>query len=119
MAVPGRTVREMIDLVNETGLGAVGTPDMVAGQIDRLWKQSNGGFGAYLMLAHEWANPSATRLSYDLIAQHVMPRFQGQAQATLQAAERARAVRPELAEKQNKAVEAMRQKYDAERGIGR
>ena len=115
MAVPGRTVREMIDLVNETGLGAVGTPDMVAGQIERLAKQSNGGFGAYLMLAHEWANPAATRLSYDLIAQHVMPRFQGQAQATLGAAERASVVRAELSDKQNQAVEAMRAKYAAER----
>ncbi|WP_027135303.1 LLM class flavin-dependent oxidoreductase [Geminicoccus roseus] len=119
MAVPGRTVREMIDLVNETGLGAVGTPDMVTGQIERLWKQSNGGFGAYLMLAHEWANPVATKLSYDLIAQHVMPRFQGQAHSTLQAAERAGAVRTELAEKQSQAVDAMRQKYDAERAASR
>lgn len=119
MAVPGRTVREMIDLVNESGLGAVGTPDMVQGQIERLWNQSNGGFGAYLMLAHEWANPAATKLSYDLIAQHVMPQFQGQAHPTLQAAERARGVRSELADKQNRAVDAMRQKYEAERSGSR
>ena len=42
-------------------------------------KQSNGGFGCYLLLAHEWANPEATRRSYELIAQHVFPEFQGQA----------------------------------------
>jgi limonene 1,2-monooxygenase len=67
------------------------------------------------MLAHEWANPEATRRSYDLIAREVMPRFQGQAHPTLRAADRARAARPELADQQTKAVEAMRAKYEAER----
>jgi limonene 1,2-monooxygenase len=115
MAVPGNDVREMISFVNDSGFGAVGTPDMVAAQVERLKGQSNGGFGAYLMLAHEWANPEATRRSYDLIAREVMPRFQGHAHPTLQAADRARAARPELADQQTKAVEAMRVKYAAER----
>ena len=115
MAVPGNDVREMISFVNDSGFGAVGTPDMVAAQVERLKGQSNGGFGAYLMLAHEWANPEATRRSYDLIAREVMPRFQGHAHPTLQAADRARAARPELADQQTKAVEAMRVKYEAER----
>ena len=70
------------------------------------------------MLAHEWANPEATRRSYELIAQHVMPQFQGQAHSTLAATERARAARPELADQQSKAVDAMRAKYQAEIGRG-
>jgi hypothetical protein len=41
-------------------------------QIERLWQQSNGGFGAYLLLAHNWANPQATLRSYELIAREVM-----------------------------------------------
>lgn len=114
MAVPGNNVGEMIAFVNDSGFGAIGTPDMVTAQIERLMAQSNGGFGAYLMLAHEWANPEATRRNYDLIARYVMPRFQGQAQATIAAAERARAVRSDLADQQAKAVEAMRAKYQAE-----
>ena len=114
MSVPGDSVREMIAFVNDSGFGAIGTPDMAAAQIERLVAQSNGGFGAYLMLAHEWANPEATRRSYDLVARFVMPRFQGQARATLDAAERARAVRTELADQQTRAVEAMRAKYQAE-----
>ena len=116
MAVPGNNVAEMIAFVNESGFGAIGTPDMVTAQIERLMAQSNGGFGAYLMLAHEWANPEATRRNYDLIARHVMPRFQGQAQPTIDAAERARAVRSDLADQQAQAVEAMRAKYQAELG---
>jgi limonene 1,2-monooxygenase len=114
MAVPGANVKEMIAFVNESGFGAIGTPDMVKAQIDRLWAQSNGGFGAYLMLAHNWANFDATRRSYDLIARHVFPHFQGQHASTMQAAERARAARPALAEVHAKAVEVAGQRYQAE-----
>ena len=64
---------------------------MACEQIERLQKQS-GGFGAYLCLAHEWANPEATRRSYELIAQRVFPEFQGHAAATRDAKERARPV---------------------------
>ena len=60
MAVPGNNVKEMISFINDSGFGAIGTPDMVTAQIDRLITQSNGGFGAYLMLAHNWADPRAT-----------------------------------------------------------
>ena len=112
------TVAEMIAFINTSGLGAVGTPDMCREQIDRLIKQSNGGFGAYLLLAHEWANPEATRRNYELIARHVMPQFQGQALSTLEAKGRAEAVRPVLAAQQASAVEAMTQKYKAERQAG-
>lgn len=110
----GTSVREFIDFVNETGLGTVGTPDDATAQIERLWKQSNGGFGAYLQLAHDWAAPAAKFRSYELFARHVMPRFQGQAEATLEAKARARAAREELAQSNLKAVEAATAKYQAE-----
>ena len=71
-------VREMIEFVNDSGLGSIGTADMACEQIERLQKQS-GGFGCYMCLAHEWANPEATKRSYELIAQRVFPEFQGQA----------------------------------------
>jgi len=114
MAMPGATMPEMISLINESGFGAIGTPDMCAAHIERLMKQSNGGFGAYLLLAHNWANPQATLRSYELIARHVMPQFQGHAQATLGAAKRATAARPMLAETHAQAVETARQRYAAE-----
>ena len=78
MAVEGGDVREMIDFVNTSGIGAIGTIDDAGAQVEKLVNQS-GGFGAMLLLAHEWANPEATQRSYELIAQHVMPAFQGQA----------------------------------------
>jgi limonene 1,2-monooxygenase len=111
MAVPGSNVKEMIAFINESGFGAIGTPDMVKKQIDRLWAQSNGGFGAYLMLAHNWANFDATRKSYDLIARHVFPHFQGQHASTMAATERARASRPALADVHQKAVDAAGQRF--------
>jgi limonene 1,2-monooxygenase len=113
MAVAGGDVREMIDFVNEAGIGAIGTPDDAAAQVQKLVDQS-GGFGAMLLMAHEWANPEATRRSYELIAQHVMPRFQGQAQATLDAKARATETREGHAEQQNQAVAHMTEKYQKE-----
>ena len=46
-----------------------------------------------------------------MIARHVMPHFQGHEQQTLDAAARARAVRPDLAAQQQKAVEAATEAY--------
>jgi limonene 1,2-monooxygenase len=115
MAVEGGDVREMIDFVNSSGIGAVGTIDDAAAQVEKLVKQS-GGFGAMLLLAHEWANPQATKRSYELIAQHVMPAFQGQAQATLDAKARATDTREGYAEQQMQAVAHMTDKYQQEVG---
>ena len=80
----GTTVRECIDFINDSGLGAIGTPDDAVAQIERLVKQSNGGFGAYLTLAHDWAAPAAKFRSFELFARHVAPVFQGQAHPTLE-----------------------------------
>ncbi len=114
MVVMGGNVREMIDFINASGVGVIGTPEMAAAQIERLWNQSNGGFGAYLLLAHNWANFTATKRSYELLASHVFPRFQGHAQQTLDAATRAQSQRDRLAADQAAAVEAARVRYAAE-----
>ena len=114
LAVGGGNIREMIDFVNDSGLGSVGTVDDAVAQIERLIKQSNGGFGCYMLLAHEWANPVATHRSYELITQHVLPQFQGQAWSTQQAKSRAEAARPELAAQHLKAVEDVTARYQAE-----
>ncbi|HYD10131.1 MAG TPA: hypothetical protein VEA78_08515, partial [Acidimicrobiales bacterium] len=45
--------------------------------IQGLLDQS-GGFGTFLFLGHDWANPEATYKSYRLFAREVMPHFQGQ-----------------------------------------
>lgn len=63
--------------------------------------------------AHNWANFDATRRSYDLIARHVFPRWQGQT-ATEGAMARARAARPELAAVHAAAVEAATERFQKE-----
>lgn len=116
MALPGNDVREMVEFVNTSGIGAIGTADMVREQIDRLWKQSNGGFGCYLMMAHNWANQEATRRSYEIIARDVFPHFQGHYQPMMDANDRAAARRPELAATHVKAVEEATARYQAQNG---
>lgn len=111
MEMPGSNAKEMIDFINDSGLGAIGTHDMCTAQVERLWKQSNGGFGAYLLLAHNWANWQATQHSYELIARHVFPQFQGQAQPAHNAVARARAARAELSEIHAKAVADATQRH--------
>ena len=118
MAVEGGDVKEMIDFINEAGVGAIGTVEDAKAQVERLWNQSNGGFGAMLLLAHEWANPQATKRSYELIAQHVMPHFQGgqitHAQVTLDAKQRAMGKREDYAAQQMQAVATMTERYQQE-----
>jgi limonene 1,2-monooxygenase len=114
MQVLGGNVREMIEFINASGVGVIGTPEMAAAQIERLWAQSAGGFGCYMLLAHNWADFEATKRSYGLIARDVFPRFQGHRHATMEAAARAAAARPELAETHTRAVEAARERYAAE-----
>ena len=60
----------------ESGAAVIGTPDDAIEQIRRLEEQT-GGFGCYLALANDWATPERTKASYELIARHVFPEFQG------------------------------------------
>lgn len=115
MEVPGENLDEVVDIINGAGAGVIGTPEQARAQVQRLWDQS-GGFGCMLQMGHEWANPAATKRSAELFAAEVMPHFQGQAQPTLDAAERARDVRQDLAQTQLSAIEHMTQKYEAEKG---
>jgi len=76
--VRGETADEILDNVAEDGFAVVGTPDDAIAKLDELVEASGGGFGTFLMFGHEWADREATLKSYELFAQHVMPRYQGQ-----------------------------------------
>jgi limonene 1,2-monooxygenase len=115
MTMPGDRLDEMIDIINASGAGVIGSPERARVQVQRLWDQS-GGFGCMLQMAHEWANPAATRRSAELFAAEVMPHFQGQAKPTLDAAARATEVRETLAQTQLQAIEHMTKKYQDEVG---
>jgi limonene 1,2-monooxygenase len=75
-AVPEQgSPEECLDAMVNAGFVVVGTPDDLVHQIERL-EQQTGGFGAFLVTAHEWADRAATRRSYELLARYVAPRFQ-------------------------------------------
>ena len=116
LAVPhfraaGETFEERVEWVNESGLGVIGTPDDAIRQIERLEKQSNGGFGAYLMMAHEWANPAATHRHYELFARFVKPRFQGMARGPMAAEDRAIGEWESLGDRVERAVAAATERH--------
>jgi hypothetical protein len=60
MALPGETVDEMVDFVNDNGLGVAGTPDIVV-ELLRSWDAQSGGSGFCLIMHHDCANDAAVR----------------------------------------------------------
>lgn len=70
------------------------------------------------MLAHNWANTAATKKSYELFANEVMPHFQSGGGSLVEAADRAQAARPTLAAQSLQAVAEATQSYEAERAAG-
>jgi limonene 1,2-monooxygenase len=71
------TPEAFVERYNQAGGVVIGTPDDAIEYIEGLIEQS-GGFGTFLMLGHDWASPERTINSYRLIAEKVMPHFQGQ-----------------------------------------
>ncbi len=70
---------ESEDIAHEVKAGGaiVGTPDDAIAAIERL-QDLSGGFGGFLCQAHEWAPREKVHKSFELFAQYVMPKFQGQ-----------------------------------------
>ena len=75
---PGRSENPLREGL-EAGSTLVGSPETVAAGIERLLTFTDGGAGAVLFRAHEWADREQTLKSYELFARWVMPRFQGSA----------------------------------------
>ncbi|MDQ1074149.1 MULTISPECIES: LLM class flavin-dependent oxidoreductase [Microbacterium] len=113
MAVEGENVREMIDFINDNGIGVIGTPDDAVRQIQRLEKQT-GGFGALLVFGNDWADRAATFTSYELFARHVIPAFQGHLAAAAASQAHTAAMREEQTKQHLAAISHMTEKYGAE-----
>ena len=63
-----------VEIEEDTSI--VGTPEHVIGALTRL-QEETGGFGGFLVMAHEWANREKTLRSYELLARYVVPHFKG------------------------------------------
>ncbi len=114
LGVMGENTKERIDFVIESGMGIIGTPADAINQIERLEEQSQGGFGAYLMVAHNWAPWKETQHHYHLFANHVMPVFKKTTRRLLANEAWTRSVRDPPAAKQWDAINAFTAKHQAE-----
>jgi len=75
LAPPDGGTQGAIEAITNSGLAVIGDPDDAIAQLERLETQS-GGYGAFLLMDHNWAEWSRKKRSYELIARYVMPRFQ-------------------------------------------
>ena len=114
LAPPSDDTVELADAMNASGFAVIGTPDDAIAQIERLVDKS-GGFGTYLVMAHEWADTAQTRRSYELMARDVFPRFQGSARSTTESRDWAAANRPEFMTAAGAAIMSAVQKHHDER----
>ena len=68
----------------------VGTPDDAIREIERI-QDKTGGFGTFLLFAHNFAPWDAAKRSYELFARYVTPHFTGANQPRQDSYNRARA----------------------------
>jgi limonene 1,2-monooxygenase len=112
--VPGPADR-VIDQMTELGAWVVGTPDDAIAAIEALQERS-GGFGGVLVMGQDWATREKTHRSYELLARHVMPRFQGSLEGIEASNRVARARAAATGEERAAAVEKAQQAWERDRG---
>jgi limonene 1,2-monooxygenase len=103
----------LVDALNASGFAVIGTVEDAIDQVERL-KQQSKGFGAFLLMGHEWADTAATRHSYELIARYVAPVFQGSSATLTASRDWAAENRPEFIGAATTAVTSAFEKHAAE-----
>lgn len=76
----GETIDELLASNDERGTAIIGTPEDAIEKITEL-QEATGGFGAFTIQTSDWADTAATRRSLELFARHVIPHFNGRAEA--------------------------------------
>ncbi len=108
-------VPDSIDYLIENGIATIGTPEDAIAAIERLWEGSRGGFGCFMLFAHNWADWAATRRSYELIARYVMPHFQAHLEPRRASYAFSAERHAELAGEAREAVQGEIERYQAEK----
>lgn len=111
----GATFPERVDWINNSGVGVIGTPEDAIRQITLLEEQSQGGFGTYLMMGHEWANPAATVRHFELFSEAVAPHFQNRLDRLVATQAHARKLRSGLYSRMGDALEEAKARHAAEK----
>ncbi len=108
--VPGPS-ELVVDQMTEIGAWVIGTPDDAIAAITALLERS-GGFGGLMVFGQEWGGPEATRRSYELLARHVIPRFQGALDGLKASNEVARATTEAVHRARTEGVEQAQLRYE-------
>jgi limonene 1,2-monooxygenase len=72
----GLSVDEAAEYFVKRGDWCVGTPDDLIAKIEEL-QGFSGGFGGLMIQTIDWCDEADLHHSFELLARHVMPRFQG------------------------------------------
>ncbi len=116
--ITGRSQSEQdldpVESMIESGWGVIGTPDDAIAQIERLQKKV-GEFGAFVQLAHNWADFENTKKSYELWQRYVAPFFRGANRNRVDSLQWASDNATEFMGAAMKAATEMIQKHEAER----
>jgi len=110
-------ITDPVEFLTSSGLACIGTPDDCIRHFERLWLGSNGGFGAVLLLAQNWADWEATRRSYELMARYVHPHIQRQSKTLRNRSyDDAKAKHETAGEESKQAVLTEIERYDQAKG---
>ena len=107
--------RKWTQALVDSGMAVIGTPDDAVAQLERL-KDQSGGFGCFLIMAQDWADPERSLASYELMAKEVFPRFQGSADRAINSREWCRTDHDSLIGGAIKAVAKEIDRYEKETG---
>jgi len=114
VAPEGASSSDAVEVLNNSGFAVIGTPEDAVTQIQRLADQA-GGFGTYLLMAHDWADRPQMLRSYELFAREVMPAFQGSATSTTASRDWAAENRPTFANATGTAIMTAIQRHAEEK----
>jgi limonene 1,2-monooxygenase len=84
MVAPGEVVshEELVRRVNDSGYGCIGGPERATDYIQRIVDMT-GGFGTFLLTAHDWADAAGMSRMFEIVADQVFPRFNGTCDAPM------------------------------------
>ena len=112
---PDVPFEKIVDHMVENNQWIVGTPDDCIAGIERLQEMS-GGFGSFMVRVDDWAPREKVLRSYELLARHVMPRFQGSLVGIQTSQKWASEITGTLQDRRRSAIQAATDAYEASRG---
>jgi len=74
IGLPTEITMDNVEELHRAGKASIGTPDDAIALIEKFWAKT-GGFGAMLILAHNWATFENTKKSLEMFARYVRPKF--------------------------------------------